>query len=126
MPRPKPEPVAQIKKDWRSKAECHTVTREFEPDPTVRGDIGDPVQAGAWITEDGPLLDSAKSICKTRCKVRLQCLSDALDDPEAQGMRGGYYFDEGGLEARDRRALMLELGWDSQKRQRRRPSEMAS
>ena len=42
----------------------------------------------------------AKDICAT-CPVRRRCLQDAIDDPNAQGIRGGYRFHYGRPVSRD-------------------------
>lgn len=74
---------------WRNSSACST---EVEKKPYM---------AGAW---DGPNEDGerhayeedAKRTCLS-CKVRVNCLQNALSDEEAQGVRGGYEFDGGNV-----------------------------
>lgn len=64
--------------------------------------------ASAWIQEDHDLIEDAKRFCKTRCKVRDLCLQDALLDEEAEGIRGGFWFDSGRLPVADARKIRDE------------------
>lgn len=69
---------------------------------------------GAWDSpnEDGdhhPFAEDAKKIC-LECPVRLLCLQDALDDTEADGIRGGYEFDYGRLPVAKAREIRNTLG----------------
>ena len=112
MPRPKPEPIEMVGETvaWRADAACEQLIIKNENDKTL---------GAAWIAEDGPLEPLARLVCEMDCKVRFACLIEALGDHEAQGVRAGYYFDEGGLEAPDRRRLRGEYGLEAKKRQRR-------
>lgn len=69
----------------------------------------DEVLAAAWIQEDHPLQAYAKKVC-LRCPVRLICIQDALEDEEAQGVRGGYEFDAGTLPVAVAREIRDTLG----------------
>jgi hypothetical protein len=88
-------------KNWRDDAACEKA--RFE----------NPLLDVAWIDEESQFKKEATKICLS-CKVRLVCLQDALDDPEAQGIRGGYEFDGGKLpvaQAREiRDTLDLRIG----------------
>ena len=81
---------------WRDKAACDAAV------------IKDPFLEAAWFEENGPFLEHAKKVCLS-CPVRNACLQDALNDEDAEGVRGGYWFDQGRLpvaEAREIRDTM--------------------
>jgi WhiB family redox-sensing transcriptional regulator len=45
-----------------------------------------------WFPLRGQFTDEnemARTICKSVCPVRAQCLADALEEPEQHGLRGG-------------------------------------
>jgi hypothetical protein len=76
--------------DWRDESACGFETKNS------------PFMAGAWDgpNEDGvshPYAEQATEICIKRCPVRDICLQSALNNPKAQGIRGGYVFDNGRL-----------------------------
>ncbi len=74
---------------WHDDAACNTATQ-------TRDDMG-----LAWVhDEDGATTQEAKDICAS-CPVRRLCLQDAVDDPNAQGIRGGYRFHYGRAVSRD-------------------------
>ena len=47
------------------------------------------VDADLWYPEKGAVSPEAKRICKTRCRVREQCETWALDNHEQYGIWGG-------------------------------------
>lgn len=69
---------------WRDEAKCVT---SIKKDPTL---------ASAWIQENHVAQDEAVEICEA-CPVIWACVQNALLDEEANGLRGGYWFDEGKL-----------------------------
>lgn len=69
---------------WRDDAACDAITQ------------AKPYMGTAWVKEDHPYSEDAKRIC-LGCDVRLKCLQAALDNPEADGLRGGYWFENGRL-----------------------------
>lgn len=87
--------VPNVKANWKEKAYCAQRIQ------------GDPSLAGAWITENGPDTEVARRICHV-CTVRSDCLFAALEDPHAEGMRGGYQFSHGTLTADENRRLKRE------------------
>lgn len=75
--------------EWRDDSRCEDIIQKK------------PYMRGAWDgpNEDGvshPYYEQAEKEC-LKCPARLFCLQDALLDPEAQGIRGGYTFDGGRL-----------------------------
>lgn len=84
--------------EWRRGAACGKTVDE------------DPVFAAAWLVRDDVGADTAKSICKTQCKVRTECLMSALLDVNAQGLRAGFFFDKGTVRRPDARAILKEFG----------------
>lgn len=95
MPRPMPceaEPLAT----WRDESACASPPAGME---------------SAWIEEGHPQNLAARGICKTQCPVRYQCLLAALADGDAEGVLGGFHFDNGALETRDRTRLHQEFGF---------------
>lgn len=106
---------------WRRKAEC--------ADKSVKV----PPMMGAWDgpNEDGerhPMHYAAREICLTGCPVQLECLKDAVQDPEAQGLRGGYEFDGGKVPVGVAREIALTHGitfseWQSMGRPKRPKSD---
>lgn len=83
--------------DWRMKSACHKVTEV------------DPLFQTAWIVKGDVGSETAVSICEG-CPVRALCLIDALSDPEASGLRAGYFFDYGVVSKKDARAILNEVG----------------
>ncbi len=82
---------------WKDDAACHAKATEDEK------------FSGAWINEQGVRRHVAENICRTQCEVRNQCLADALTDPWAEGLRGGYWFSTGALLSRDRTKMVREF-----------------
>lgn len=92
---------------WRDKAECE---KQIETAPVL---------ANAWHTPTEPTRAHAELICETVCKVREECLRDALTDPYATGLHGGFNFEEGKVDRKDvrpiRRYLAAEDAADAHK-----------
>lgn len=79
-----------IREEWRDDALCAQTIKSK------------PYMLGAWDgpNEDKvshPYSDQAAKVCVSGCPVRDICLQRALDNPKAQGIRGGYEFDGGRL-----------------------------
>ncbi len=101
--------MLNVTADWRTKSAC------------LKEIIGDPLLLSAWEDQEDPGAEHARAVCKTTCAVQAQCLIDALADPFAQGVRGGYYFNNGVLSLKDSKALGREtglMGITSQRRNR--------
>lgn len=96
--------------DWRNKAACAKAVEE------------QPLLLGAWDTEDNIMVKQAKAYCVNKCKVRMQCLADAMADPNSYGLRGGYFFDHGAVNTTDWREMGKSLGIQARKRQKTRVS----
>lgn len=82
---------------WRDRAECHKRVTSGE------------VDEWAFTDEENPDYLRAISACGV-CPVRDQCLRDAVQDPEAQGVRAGYYFDLGVVSRSDHAKIYRETG----------------
>jgi hypothetical protein len=82
---------------WESKAACRKKI------------IEQPFLEAAWVDELGPFKGAAKKVCLS-CPVREICLQDALDDPEAEGMRGGYWFEAGKIPVGEAREVQETMG----------------
>lgn len=52
---------------------------------------------------------TAKSVC-SHCPVRSICLSRAVEDPDAFGLRGGYFFDMGHVSESDSKEIFEATG----------------
>jgi hypothetical protein len=94
--------AGDITATWRDKAACAAAIKET------------PSLLGAWDGRDTeedphPFAENAKKIC-LGCKVRNMCLQDALNDEEAQGIRGGYDFDAGKLPVAVAREIRDTMG----------------
>lgn len=89
--------VGDLHAEWRDDAKCFDY-------------FGDPIFESAWDVERSELHGHAKRICEEVCPVRLACLQDALLDPEAEGMRGGYVFENGRLPLAKAREIKSKLG----------------
>ena len=87
---------------WRSESACAKITEKHEE----RG--GDWVREGDWPESESSM--QARRICTQVCKVRMECLFEALSDPKAQGIRAGFRFQQGSLTPRDARRLKEEFG----------------
>lgn len=85
------------KDNWRKGAACH---KALIADPTLRS---------AWFDQFDEEYERGKKIC-LGCPVRDLCLQDALNDPEAEGLRGGYWFDSGILPVSDAREIRDTMG----------------
>lgn len=68
-----------------------------------------PAMATAWVDEQGEYAATARQICAD-CTVRFQCAANAAGDPQTEGIRAGYAFEHGALNATDRRKLADEFG----------------
>lgn len=94
--------------NWRKESKCFEITHEEE------------YLSPAWIDEKCSFRQIARDICENECPVRMQCLGEALQDPEAFGMRGGVFFDRGCLTRQDNNHLMKTLGIRGTLRQKTR------
>ena len=94
--------------EFRAKAACREAVKE---DPSL-ATAWDNVDVGTWA-EDYTIPDPqslvAKNICMA-CPVRGACLRDALEDNEAEGIRGGFRFENGYISKEDARLLYKEFG----------------
>jgi hypothetical protein len=82
---------------WRAYSKCTDKAAE------------DSELAGAWISYDSPNKAKAIIICKS-CPVRDMCLSDAVQDKAAEGIRGGFYFHRGKVIASDAEKIKAAFG----------------
>lgn len=83
----------RVNEPWRDDAKCDEVSQSaFIPE-------------SAWHSPTDDTKYLAEDICKTKCKVREECLRDALTDPYAEGMRGGFIFAEGKVSKDDVRHI---------------------
>ncbi len=87
MPRPV-EVTTDARAPWRTQLDCETAA------------VQRPALAGAWTDEFHRKRTTAQSICDG-CRSKLQCLLDALSDPNATGLRAGFYFVDGGVDRDD-------------------------
>lgn len=71
-----------IHSEWRDESACAAVQEEK------------PWLASAWIDPEHPYREDAERIC-LGCPVREICLQAAVNNDEAEGLRGGYWFDGG-------------------------------
>lgn len=97
--------------NWRNEGACFPAT------------LDSPELEGAW---DGPgheMENVAKAICVMDCAARLRCLKDACSDPASEGMRGGFFFENGTVTVTTNRDMHKELGLKAP--QRNRPREMS-
>ena len=82
---------------WRDKARCFTLAQENDFLET------------AWVDEEHPFQEMAKKVC-LGCPVRNMCLQDALEDEEAEGIRGGYLFESGRIPVAIAREIRDTMG----------------
>jgi len=89
-------PFSDLNAPWRDEGTCkdNYGNDEFAPD--------------AWVSEFSISFDQERKACR-ECKVRMECLVDALMDPDSEGLRGGFYFEQGKLSREDARDLWNEL-----------------
>ena len=64
----------------------------------------------AWNQRNDQNREHAKSVCINVCKVRIDCLSDALQDKKAEGMRAGFFFEAGVVSRTAAREILKEFG----------------
>jgi hypothetical protein len=88
----------RVNEKWRDKAECN--------DEIDRA----PVLINVWRSPQESTDDYAQEICETVCKVREECLVDAVTDPYAEGLRGGFKFDTGKVDQRDVNKIRSIIG----------------
>lgn len=96
--------TTNVKADWRGRAACKNLPPEV---------------AEAYINEKSPGADEAKKKC-AMCLVRKDCLTEAVEDPDAQGMRGGFFFDGGRVTLDDAPTIRKTFHLDPRMRQRPR------
>lgn len=93
---------------WRDEASCNFIVKVDKSMETA----WDNIDVGTWqktITEPDPKADIAKILCFD-CPVRELCLRDAVNDNEAEGIRGGYRFENGTVSRSDARKIFHEWG----------------
>ncbi len=83
--------------DWRRQGMCVKAAEES------------PLFALAWADREDANAKEARLICKTKCPVRLECLVDALRYPDAEGLRGGFFFEQGTVRVKDKRDIEDEF-----------------
>jgi hypothetical protein len=82
---------------WREDAACVPAT------------VLNPDLASTWTDEKSPLREYAENIC-AECPVRQLCALDAIQDDEAEGLRGGFYFSRGRVPYSEGRKMHRALG----------------
>ncbi len=92
---------------WRERSLCH---RYLEVNPTF---------IEAWSEKVGQRRIIAQQICEA-CPVRIDCLLDALSDDDAEGMRGGFFFQAGVTTRVDQRRIQELTGVTSRTSQRQK------
>lgn len=93
---------------WRDDSSCLPVVKV---DPSMET-AWDNIDVGTWEkteTVPDPQAEIAKQICYA-CLVRESCIRDAVKDNAAEGLRGGYRFEDGTLTRREAGRLYQELG----------------
>ena len=89
--------------EFREDAACLKASKE---EPAVQT-AWDNIDEGTWEKDNyvpSPLAQVAKQICLS-CPVRELCLVDAIEDNEAEGIRGGYRFENGYVMREDARKI---------------------
>jgi hypothetical protein len=99
--------IADVKAEWRDRADCSAVVAD------------EPLMAEAWIQQHNLFSERARMICED-CPVRMACLHDALNDRHVEGMRGGFFFDNGLLESGEAAMMYRELRLRVRSRRTRR------
>lgn len=90
---------------WMDEAKCLQVATQ---EPTMET-AWDNVDKGDHYEPD-PNEELARRICVSACPVRDLCFRDAIEDPEAEGIRGGYRFHMGRVSSRDSMKIQREFG----------------
>lgn len=101
--------AADVHAPWRDGAACVEVVN------------AEPLMDGAWIQQHNLFSERARMICED-CPVRMACLQDALNDRHVEGMRGGFFFDNGLLESGEAAMMYRELRLRVRSRRARRVS----
>lgn len=96
-----------VRAEWRNKASCGTI---IDVDLTF---------ALAWIIRENPNAKRAKSICDA-CPVKVQCLKDAIADPNSFGLRGGYFFENGVVRRPAAREILEKYGLEARTSQKQK------
>lgn len=86
----------------------HLLAEWREDTPCLQRATANEDLAGAWINENHRLKGIAEDTCR-ECPVSAQCLSDALQEGGAEGLRGGFWFSGGALLSIDRKRLRREF-----------------
>ena len=63
-----------------------------------------------WVNPGHPGAQKAIQTCVSVCSVRTQCLMSALADKKAEGIRGGFSFEEGAVSSEDAIRIKEEFG----------------
>lgn len=94
MSRPSlPAYLKRINEPWRDETAC-------APEAST-----DYIYETAWHSPNEATVEHAKLVCEVVCTVREKCLRDALTDPYAEGIRGGFQFSEGKVAKEDVRHI---------------------
>lgn len=95
LPRVTPEQAGDLKAPWRDTALC----KDYSQTSDTPGDF--------TAEYDAEALERARTLCRAcPTSTSAMCLASALVDPDrAQGVRGGFYFVMGGLDAKSKEFL---------------------
>lgn len=96
-----------VRAEWRNKASCA---------PIINVDI---TFALAWIIRENPNAKRARAICDA-CPVKIQCLKDAIADPNSFGLRGGYFFENGVVRRPAAREIRDKYGLEARTSQKQK------
>lgn len=108
MSRLEPNPPLLEQDFWRKEASCAWVVADA------------PGMTNAWVEEDGENYLYAQMVCED-CPVRRACLTEAVRDPDAEGLRAGFYFTNGGVSSADASQIRREFGVRVRLRQKKPP-----
>jgi hypothetical protein len=66
--------------------------------------------ADGMLSKTSPSHTRARRACEESCRARIDCLLDAIRDEKAEGLRGGFFFENGGVSSKDGRKIADEFG----------------
>jgi len=99
---------------WERKSQCATE------------EMKNPRMVGSWLERTGPRADAAYNVCVSKCPVRTECLVAALAEKDAEGFRGGFFFENGTVWRPDFDLILRQFGIRARKHKSHRTDRVKS
>ena len=97
--------------DWWRKSQC------------AEEELKNPALLGSWLKRNGPNAEKAYNVCVSKCPVRTECLVAALREKDAEGLRGGFFFENGTVWRQDFDLILRQFGLRARKHKSHRKAK---